>query len=72
MFILLLIVPFKVQAEEQSERVMIMFEDKIDYQLLEERALEVHHIFEDYQAVSVTIPISEKRGAVGSFKCSFD
>ena len=60
MFIFLLIMPFNVQAEEPSQRVMIVFHDKIDYQLLDESALEVHHIFEDYEAVSATIPVSSK------------
>jgi len=56
MFLFLLIVPFAVSAEEPSERVIITFKEEIDQKLLEEHAIEIHHIFSEYQAVSVTIP----------------
>jgi hypothetical protein len=60
MFLFLLIVPFAVSAEEPSERVIITFKGEIDQKLLEENALEIHHIFEEYHAVSVTIPAALK------------
>ena len=56
MFLFLLIVPFAVSAEEPTERVIITFKEEIDQELLKESAIEVHHIFEEYHAVSVTIP----------------
>jgi hypothetical protein len=59
-FVFLLIVPFQVSAEEQSERVIITFNKEINEKLLEENAIEVHHIFPEYRAASVTIPSSLK------------
>ena len=58
LFIFLLLIPFKVNGEQLTERVMIIFNNEIDYKLLKEKDLEVHHIFEEYDAVSVTIPVS--------------
>ena len=58
LFIFLLLIPFKVNGEQLTERVTIIFNNEIDYKLLEEKDLEVHHIFEEYDAVSVTIPVS--------------
>lgn len=59
-FVFLLIVPFQVSAQEQSERVIITFNKEINEKLLEENAIEVHHIFPEYRAASVTIPSSVK------------
>jgi hypothetical protein len=59
---LLLIMPFtaSVNAEEQTERVIITFNNEINYELMDKYHLEVHHIFEEVKAVSVTIPASQK------------
>ena len=53
-----ILIPFKVNGEQLTERVTIIFNNEIDYKLLEEKDLKVHHIFEEYDAVSVTIPVS--------------
>src|SRR3954454_20096458 len=58
LFVVFLLFPFKVNGEELTERVIIRFEDKIDKELLKDPSIEIHHIFEEYDAVSVTIPIS--------------
>ena len=58
LFILILLTPFEVSGEERTERVIINFQNEINENLLNHPSIEVHHIFEDYQAASVTIPIS--------------
>ena len=60
LFVVVLLFPFKVNGEELTERVIIRFEDKIDKELLKDPSIEIHHIFEEYDAVSVTIPASMK------------
>ena len=61
LFIFLCIFPFKVYGEELSQRVILIFNDEIDYQLLDDPSIEIHHIFEDLQAVSATIPTATKQ-----------
>ena len=58
LFILILLTPFEVSGEERTERVIINFQNEIDENLLNNPSMEVHHLFEDYQAASVTIPVS--------------
>src|SRR3954451_3440797 len=60
LFIFILLIPFKVSGEELTERIIISFQDEIDEELLKEPSIEVHHIFEEYDTVSVTIPVSMK------------
>lgn len=60
LFLFLLIVPFQVSAEEPSERVIITFNKEINEKLLEENTIEIHHLFPEYHAASVTIPASVK------------
>ena len=57
LFILILFIPFRVSGEELTERVIINFYQEIDENLLKDPMIEVHHLFEDYQAASVTIPV---------------
>lgn len=57
LFILILLTPFEVSGEERTERVIINFQNEINENLLNDPSIEVHHVFEDYQAASVTIPI---------------
>lgn len=54
----LMIIPTEINGEELTERVIITFKKEIDYQLLELEALEIHHVFEELQTASVTIPKS--------------
>ena len=58
LFVMILLFPFKVNGEELTERVIILFQDEIDQELLKDPSMEIHHIFEEYDAVSVTIPVS--------------
>ena len=58
LFILILLTPFEVSGEERTERVIINFQNEINENLLNHPSIEVHHLFEDYQAASVTIPVS--------------
>ena len=58
LFILILLTPFEVSGEERTERVIINFQNEINENLLNHPSIEVHHLFKDYQAASVTIPIS--------------
>ena len=58
LFVVILLFPFKVNGEELTERVIILFQDEIDQELLKDPSIEIHHIFEEYDAVSVTIPAS--------------
>lgn len=60
-FMMLMVVPFHVSGEELSERMIVTFHNHIDYQLLDEHSIEVHHIFEEFQAVSVSMPYSTKQ-----------
>ena len=60
LFVVVLLFPFKVNGEELTERVIISFQDEIDQELLKDPSIEIHHIFEEYDAVSVTIPTSMK------------
>ena len=60
LFILILLTPFEVSGEERTERVIINFQNEIDENLLNDHSIEVHHLFEDYKAASVTIPVSMK------------
>lgn len=60
LFVVVLLIPFKVNGEELTERVIISFQDEIDQELLKDPSIEIHHIFEEYDAVSVTIPTSMK------------
>lgn len=59
-FLFLFIIPFQVSAEEPSERVIITFKKEINEKLLEEYAIDIHHLFTEYRAASVTIPASIK------------
>lgn len=60
LFIILLSlhIPLYPSAEEQSERVLIVFKDSIEIELLQEKGSDIHHLFEDLKAVSVTLPSS--------------
>ena len=60
LFILILLTPFEVSGEERTERVIINFHNEIDENLLNDDSIKVHHLFEDYKAASVTIPVSMK------------
>ncbi|MBT2689206.1 S8 family serine peptidase [Bacillus sp. ISL-47] len=60
LFLLLLIVPFQVEGEELTERVIITFEGEVDEALLKEHTTEIHHIFDELSAASVTIPSQKK------------
>lgn len=60
-FMMLMVVPFHVSGEESSERMIVTFRDHIDYQLLDEYSIEVHHVFEELHAVSVSAPSSMKQ-----------
>ena len=60
LFILILLTPFEVSGEERTERVIINFQNEIDENLLNDDSIKVHHLFEDYKAASVTIPVSMK------------
>lgn len=57
LFLFLVLIPFKVNGEQLTERVIIIFQNEIDYSLLENKEIEVHHVFEDLDAASVTIPV---------------
>ena len=61
LFIFLCIFPFKVYGEELSQRVILIFNEEIDYPLLDDPSIEIHHIFEDLHAVSATIPAIKKQ-----------
>lgn len=52
-------IPLYPFAEEQKERVLIMFQNAIDEELLRNESTEVHHVFEELSAVSVTLPSSK-------------
>ena len=60
LFVVILLFPFKVNGEELTERVTIFFQDEIDTELLKDPSIEIHHIFAEYNAVSVSIPASMK------------
>jgi len=60
LFLFLVLIPFKVSGEQLTERVIIFFHNEIDYSLLENKEIEVHHLFEDLNAASVTIPVEWK------------
>ncbi|WP_338449571.1 S8 family serine peptidase [Niallia oryzisoli] len=57
LFLFLVLIPFKANGEQLTERVIIIFQNEIDYSLLENKEIEVHHVFEDLDAASVTIPV---------------
>lgn len=59
-FLFVLIIPLTVSAEEKEERIILTFDEKIDYELLKHSSIEVHHVFEEYSAVSLTIPSTER------------
>ena len=61
LFVFLSIFPFKVYGEEASQRVILIFNDEIEYNLLDDPSVEIHHVFEDLHAVSVTIPSAKKK-----------
>ena len=61
LLVFLSIFPFKVYGEEGSQRVILIFKDEIEYDLLEDPSFDIHHVFEDLHAVSATIPISKKK-----------
>ncbi|MFE8696454.1 S8 family serine peptidase [Cytobacillus sp. FJAT-53684] len=56
-FILFLFIlfPLTASADEETERVIIIFQNHVDHSVLEEYALEMHHTFEDLSAASITI-----------------
>ena len=60
LFVVILFFPFKVNGEELTERVTIFFQDGIDTEILKDPSIEIHHIFAEYNAVSVSIPASMK------------
>lgn len=53
-------VPFEAEGEEPAERVIITFDGEVDEAVLEEYGVEVHHIFNELSAASITITIDEK------------
>ena len=59
--ILFFLIPFSVQGEELNDRVLIAFYDEIDFELLEQPSIEIHHVFEELKAVSATIPSEFKQ-----------
>ncbi|WP_226618589.1 S8 family peptidase [Cytobacillus firmus] len=59
-FLFVFIIPLTVSGEEKDERIIVNFDEKIDYELLKHSSIEVHHVFEEYSAVSLTIPSSER------------
>src|SRR5690606_3105727 len=44
------------ETSDESERVIISFNEEIDYKLLEEMGAEIHEEFDSISAVSVTLP----------------
>ncbi|WP_071393460.1 S8 family peptidase [Bacillus tuaregi] len=60
LFLFLVLIPFNVSSEQLTERVIIIFNHEIDYSLLENKEIEVHHLFEEMDAASVTIPAEWK------------
>ena len=59
--ILFFLIPFSVQGEELNDRVIIAFYDEIDFELLEQPSIDIHHVFEELKAVSATIPSEFKQ-----------
>lgn len=58
LMLLFINVSVAASASEQTERVLIMFKDTIEDQLLHDYGVEVHYTFDHLQAVSATIPAS--------------
>lgn len=58
LFLFLLLIPLQVTAES-FERVIITFTEAIEHELLEESAAEIHHVFDEFRAVSATLATSE-------------
>ncbi len=54
------LLPFKVEGEELTERVIVIFNNQVETSIVDQYAVEVHHIFQDLSAVSMTIHSSEK------------
>lgn len=58
--VFLTLFPFKAEGQEQTERVIAVFKEKVDKQIIEKYAMDVHYIFEQSPAVSMTIAASQK------------
>lgn len=56
--IFLLLFPIYSSADESTERMLILFKDSVDEELLAENKAEVHHIFDRFPAVSATLSSS--------------
>lgn len=53
--IFLLLFPIYSSADESSERMLILFKDSVDEEILLENKAEIHHIFDSLPAVSATL-----------------
>ncbi|MDQ0154256.1 S8 family peptidase [Robertmurraya andreesenii] len=57
--LLIMNIPLYPSAEQGSERVLILFKNSIDGQLLQDESVEIHHIYDSVSAVSATVPSSK-------------
>jgi len=71
LFLFLLLIPFNVYGEQPTERVIIMFQHEIDYELLNEQDVIIHHTFDDLHAVSATISVAGKDALLDSPSVKF-
>lgn len=60
MILFILCISTQASAEEEKERVIVTFDESINERLLEDPTIEVHHIFDDLTAVSISVS-SEKK-----------
>jgi hypothetical protein len=59
LFLFLSFLPsYQANAEQQTERVIVVFKEEIDSKLVQQYAEEVFHTFDDLAAVSMTVPSS--------------
>ncbi|KAB2336753.1 S8 family serine peptidase [Cytobacillus depressus] len=64
----LFLFPFKVDGEELTERVIVTFNEQVDQQIVEKYALDVHYVFANLSAVSMTIADSQKQALLAENK----
>lgn len=57
--LLIMNIPLYPSAEQPNERVLILFKNSIDGQLLQDESVEIHHIYDSVSAVSATVPSSK-------------
>lgn len=61
MILLFSFLPNTANGEENSERVIITFNETINQTILADPQIEVHHLFDQFHAVSATIPTTYRQ-----------